>query len=394
MGDKEYATIPRTLLESITFLARALPIRSVPTFIELLVGAMITPAGFVTEAWLAIKPLRSWTAYYKWLQQGKWSWVALGVQLAGLVVTFFPQPVWYLIFDDTLVYRASKKAPGSAIYRQHGAKTNRPKYARGQCWVSMAPSIGCGMTHAAVPLLSRLMRPGTTRTKLDAAVLLLKIVAPVFNSVKACTLVDSWYMKRLYLDQAETLGFHSIGQVRRDTALYDAPTPKRGRGRPRKYGDRYTAARVALLPEHRQRDFLYGKWQWVRYRSTVCLARFLKGRKVRAVWMQFESEEGFLSKSRLPQLLATYCGEQVQPLLGLTPWRKKDQVTAGLVRLGLQLIFGNVRIRSWWNPKWRKFQHPEHGLEDVNLSKPPDCVVSKNKMTKNTSSTVSRTIWL
>jgi len=170
---------------------------------------------------------------------------------------------------------------------------------------------------------------------------------------------------------------HSIGQVRRDTALYDAPTPKRGRGRPRKYGDRYTAARVALLPEHRQRDFLYGKWQWVRYRSTVCLARFLKGRKVRAVWMQFESEEGFLSKSRLPQLLATYCGEQVQPLLGLTPWRKKDQVTAGLVRLGLQLIFGNVRIRSWWNPKWRKFQHPEHGLEDVNLSKPPDCVVSK-----------------
>jgi len=122
-------------------------------------------------------------------------------------VTFFPQPVWYLIFDDTLVYRTSKKAPGSAIYRQHGAKTNRPKYARGQCWVSMAPSIGCGMTHAAVPLLSRLMRPGTTRTKLDAAVLLLKIVAPVFNSVKACTLVDSWYMKRLYLDQAETLGF-------------------------------------------------------------------------------------------------------------------------------------------------------------------------------------------
>lgn len=50
----------------------------------------------------------------------------------------------------------------------------------------------------------------------------------------------------------------------------------------------------------------------------------------------------------LPQLLATYCGDQVQPLLGLTPWRKKNQVTAGLVRLGLQLIFGNVRVRAWW----------------------------------------------
>ena len=71
----------------------------------------------------------------------------------------------------------------------------------------------------------------------------------------------------------------------------------------------------------------------------------------------------------LPQLLATYCGEQVQPLLGLTPWRKKDQVTAGLVRLGLQMIFGNVRIRSWWNPKWRNFKPPEHDFEDEILSK-------------------------
>ena len=158
MGNKGYGTIPRTLLESITFLARALPIRSVPTFIELLIGAMLTQAGFVTEAWLAINPMRSWTAYYKWLQEGKWSWVALGVQLARLVVTFFPQPTWFLIFDDTFIYRSSKKAPGSGIQHQHGNKPNRPQYARGQCWVTMALSIASGMKNFAVPLLSRLMR--------------------------------------------------------------------------------------------------------------------------------------------------------------------------------------------------------------------------------------------
>jgi hypothetical protein len=33
---------------------------------------MITPAGFVSAAWLAIKPLRSWTAYDNRLQQGRW----------------------------------------------------------------------------------------------------------------------------------------------------------------------------------------------------------------------------------------------------------------------------------------------------------------------------------
>ena len=43
-------------------------------------------------------------------------------------------------------------------------------------------------------------------------------------------------------------------------------------------------------------------------------------------------------------------------MLLLTPWRKEKQVTAGRVRLGLQSILRNVRIRDWWNPKCRKFQ--------------------------------------
>ncbi len=442
MGNKGYGTIPSTLCESITFLARALPVRSVPTFIELLIGAMLTQAGFVTEAWLAIRPMRHWTAYYKWLQQGKWSWVALGVQLARLVVTFFPQPAWFLIFDDTFIYRSSKKAPGSGIHHQHGNKSNRPQYARGQCWVSMALSITSGMKHSAVPLLSRLMRTSGNSSKLDAANLLLKVIAPVFVSQQSIfTLVDSWYMKWPYLSSALKLGFHTIGQVRRDTALYDMPVNTGGRGRPRKYGKKFTPEVVVTLPECRRRVFLYGKWQWVRYRSAVCLAKFMNGNTVRAVWMQFEDEDGRLSKQRillstscelsaeevfshyarrwsiedlfnqmknrwgwretwqqsrqvlhrwtqilslayaLPQLLAIYCGEQVEGMMHLTPWRKKEKTTAGRVRLGLQMIFGNVQIRDWWSPTCRKFQPPirtESPPGYPDRSKTPGYTVSKN----------------
>ena len=124
MNTKGYGNIPSTLFECTTFIARALPVRSVPTFVELLVGAMITQAGFVTEAWLAINPVRSWTAYYKWLPHGKWSWVALGIQVAKLMVSVFPQPVWFLLIDDTFICRISKKASGSAIHHQHGNKPN------------------------------------------------------------------------------------------------------------------------------------------------------------------------------------------------------------------------------------------------------------------------------
>ena len=416
MGNKGYGSIPGTLFECITFLARALPVRSVPTFIELLIGAMLTQNGFVTGAWLAINPLRSWSAYYKWLQEGKWSWVALGVQMARMVVTFFPQPVWFLIFDDTFIYRSSSKAPGSGVYHQHGNKANRPQYARGQCWVSMALSITKGKKHSAVPLLSRLMRTDGNTGKLDAAKTLLRSVARVFAGKQVFSLVDSWYMKWPYLRYVLTLGFDAIGQVRRDTALYSLPVITGKRGRPAKYGDKYTPDAVAALPEVRHWVFLYGKWQWVRYRTAVCLAKFLHGHQVRAVWMQFEDDAGKLSKQRLllstrselraeeifkyyarrwsiedlfnqmkngwgwreawqqsrqvlhrwtqilsaayalPQLLATYCGEQMEQLMRLTPWRKKATVTAGQVRLGLRLFFGNVRVRDWWNPTCRKFQ--------------------------------------
>ncbi len=51
MDAKGYSRIPRELCYWITFLAEALPLRSVGTFIELLIGAMLTPAGFVTEAY-------------------------------------------------------------------------------------------------------------------------------------------------------------------------------------------------------------------------------------------------------------------------------------------------------------------------------------------------------
>jgi hypothetical protein len=113
MNNKGYDDSPSALFKYITFLVRALPVRSVPTFIELLVGAMLTQTGFVTDAWLAINPLRTWTAYYKWLQEGKWSWVALGVQLARMVVKYFPQArVGFLFLTTPLSTGVQEKRQG------------------------------------------------------------------------------------------------------------------------------------------------------------------------------------------------------------------------------------------------------------------------------------------
>ena len=93
MDHKGYRYIPRALFDAITFLAQALPKRSVPTFLELLFGTMLTQSGFVTDAYLAINAVRHWNSYYKWLHFGTWSWVALGRQTARLALQMFtPSP--------------------------------------------------------------------------------------------------------------------------------------------------------------------------------------------------------------------------------------------------------------------------------------------------------------
>ena len=444
MDHKGYCHIPKILFNFITFLTSALPLRSVPTFIELVVGAMITQAGFVTEAWLAISPVRHWTSYYKWLEKGRWSWVKLGQQMTRLIVTFFLQPVCYLIIDDTLIFRSSRKAPGCTIHHQHGSKVNRPRYVRGQCWVSLAFSLCHGTKSVAIPLLSRLMRIGGNTSKLTAAKVLLRVVAPILENRKVIVLLDCWYMRATLINFMLKKNSHAIGQVRRDTALYDFPVRTGKRGRPRNYGTKYTPEIVAALPEQREFVMIYGKRQWVRFRSVTCLARFLKGRMVRAVWVRIENKEGTLSRQRLllstctdltaqeviisyakrwpiedlfnqmknrwgwkeawqqtrqvlhrwtqilsisfalPQLLTIVGGAQVEALANLAPWRQSHPVTAGRIRLGLQKIFSHVRIRDWWNPKCRKFEQPNHHEATQNVWDGPEqqiFLLSKNKNT-------------
>ena len=212
MNTSGCANIPDVLLYCITFLVKALPLRSVPTFIELVVGTMLTDVGFVTTAYLAIPRKRNWSSYYKWIEKGKWSWVAVGVQMARLLIRLFPQSLWHLIIDDTVILRSSKKAPGSRIHHEHSRKPNRPEFVRGQCWVSLAAVIENGLSVAAIPFLSRLMRGEGNGSKLTAAKTLLRVIKPVFDDLRVRLLLDSWYMRGVLLRAA--LGFVSRSSAR------------------------------------------------------------------------------------------------------------------------------------------------------------------------------------
>lgn len=434
MNARGYCSIPRELCYWITFLCKVLPPRSIGTFIELLIGAMLTPTGFVTDAYLVVNMRNHWTSYYKWLQKGKWSWLELARQFVRLVLANITQDVVHLAIDDTLTLRASKKAPGSQIHHQHGNKPNLATFVRGQCWVSLALIVNrMDKAPVALPVLSRLIPSASNTGKLVAANTLIRSVYRLFSELKVRVLVDSWYMRRVFIESMQSRGLEVIGQTRIDTRLYDIPPPRKQgqRGRTRKYGRKYTPKRIAHVKRTIVTLPLYGKQQVVRYRSKVVKARFLNGRLVRAVWCEFQSDSGrwkstclLLSTEitltpeqviksyalrwsiepmfhqlkqawgmkeawqqtrqtlhrwvhitmvgfGLIQLLSCLNSVAVDELCRHSPWRQKTPRTAGQIRKGLILILRHVTVRHWWDSTCKKFEPPDWNKNDKYEYKPP-----------------------
>ena len=281
--------IPPILASVIACLAAAVPARGRATFLDLLLGAAATKSGHVTDAILASGLSRGWRTYYWFLEQGRWSWLRVWAALLEVLTMLFRPAVWYAVIDDSVVERVSTEAPGSLTHHNHNAKPNRPKFLRGQGWLCLAAVIERNdFAVGAVPLLLRLVRRGANRGKLRSAGLLLHLLGQRLGHVRL--LLDAWFMRAWLIHRALTAGHTVIGCVRRDLALFDVPKPprKRRQGRPLKYGARLTPERVAALPEHRSAQILYGKLEVARYRTCLVAARFLRGRVVRAVWVELE----------------------------------------------------------------------------------------------------------
>jgi hypothetical protein len=111
------------------------------------------------------------------------------------------------------------------------------------------------------------------------------MVEEVSGTLGAITLLlDAWYMKKYLIVDVLTRDAIVIGQIRRDTALYEPPPSRTGKpGRPRKYGNRITREKLRTLTQTHTELPIYGRT--VRYRTAVCRARLLGGRLVRVVWV-------------------------------------------------------------------------------------------------------------
>jgi DDE superfamily endonuclease len=405
--------IPTVLCLWISEIIVSVPGRCAVTVLELLTGTMLTGYGSISQAILAVPCRRHWTSYYWMVRKGKFDWKAMVHALCRIVTREFPSERRVVVGDDTLIPRVSEAAPGASIQYDHARKPNRPDYILAQTVVSLSAVIGNSSGAWSVPLMSNLAVRTGNHGKLETMRAMLEEVSATLGAITL--LLDAWYMKGYLISDVLTRDIIVIGQVRRDTALYDLPPLRTGKpGRPRKYGDRITKEKLNALPQTRTELPIYGSHRTVRYRTAVCRARFLGGRLVRVVWVsmfvdgKWTAERLLLSTDwnhtaedviftyslrwtiepmfaalkwsegmidmwmqsvetfhrwlnmvqigrALIQMLAVKADAATTALAQVAAWRKEPYLTAGMVKAGLVRAFWNIAPAEAWYRRGRKF---------------------------------------
>jgi len=418
-------TISLKVIAWLNYILAALPVRTRITIAELICGCIAAASGHVTNAILNINnPSACWNTYYKMIQNGKFNWRSIAKNVLLLIEQTFQSQRVILAIDDTMVLRASEKAPGAGIHHNHASKINTKNFVLAQMFVSIFfIAKDANQRSHALPLCMLLAPKGGNTSKIKIAAALVRIAWRWLKNKKVLLLMDSWYMKGTLalplLEKNEPeANIHCIGQVRRDTAIYTIPEKKQGRGRPRIYGDKITKENFhTMAPLQKKRILAYGEEREFSFYEFTAVAKFLKGRKCKAVWCCFEqkdknanwrliiSTDTTLSAAEIIELyatrwavepafnelkntvgvneawqqkrktadrwrciLCTACcisklaaitfGEQLA-LLRPIDWRRGQPMTAGWAALALGLFLRTLSIRACWDRKEQKIILPD-----------------------------------
>ncbi len=222
------------------------PLFTAPSFLLFreLMGAWVLCPGRRTVTRM-IEILRSHArrahdAYHRWLRAGAWSLVGLWRLLAQrLVSSWVPEGDLNLDLDDTLFHKTGRKVQGAGTFRDAVRSTGqRVVYAWGLNLVVLTLRVTppWGGEPIGLPINLRLYRKGGP-SHLDLAEAMIREVAEWFPGRRFRFCADGAYASLAGRSLPRT---HVTSRMRRDAALYAAPSPrKKGqRGRPAKKGRR------------------------------------------------------------------------------------------------------------------------------------------------------------
>jgi DDE superfamily endonuclease len=340
MAPQAEAGFPAPLSTWVWEIVRSAPEPARATLAELIIGAMLGGGGHVTRAILALTPRLGWQAYHWMLERGRFRLLGLVAALCGIVRRETRGgPRRFAVIDDTLAPRCSAEAPGAAVRFDHARKPNRPAFLLCQAFITLAAVVPCRDRPRAAPIVTGLCRAAGHAGKIALAKGLLRAVGDRLGPL--CLLLDAWYMRGSLIRAALRRGHAVVGQVRRDTALFQVPPPRAPgtRGRPRVYGAKIDAEAVARLPASCHRIGGYGG-RVARLRDVLCRPRFLRGVVVRAVWCELQKRGGWAK----PRLLLSTDTELSAPAV----------VEAYAKRWAVEPLFAALKLTDGLGAMWQR----------------------------------------
>jgi len=148
-----------------------------------------------------------------------------------------------LVGDGIKVGKAGKKMPGVKLLHQESESNTKPEYIMGHSCQAIAVLGRAMQSFFAIPLCCRI-HEGVIFSNRDQRTLLDKMVA-LLDSLElkeSCYFVaDAYYASGKVVKGLLGQGHHLVTSVRKNAVAYQPPPPPskpRGRGAPRKYGDK------------------------------------------------------------------------------------------------------------------------------------------------------------
>ena len=150
-----------------------------------------------------------------------------------------------LLADGIKAAKEGRKMPGVKSLHQESGTNSKAEYIMGHSLQAVSLLVrGLGGHVAAVPLVSRI-HEGLVFTNRDHRTLMDKLVALLRTVTSTCDrrivlVADAAYANRSIIRPLAARGHHLVSRVRNATVAYFPPEPpaRRGKGRPRIYGDR------------------------------------------------------------------------------------------------------------------------------------------------------------
>lgn len=240
---------------------------------------------------------RHHSVFYRFFSKAAWVPDALGKALFDELLSFIPGPIVEALTDDTLGRKTGPHIWGAGMhhdavassYGRHTGRARHVAFAFGHSWVIVAiwvPLPWNLVKGVAIPLLFRLYRskklcpPQEYRKRTELALELVQILEKwVVSAGRKLVLTgDSEYACRTIVKRLPATT-HFIGPVVMNAALFKVPAPsepseKRGRGAPRKRGDRLPTPKQLLsdssCPWIKITATLYGRSVPILVKTLVC----------------------------------------------------------------------------------------------------------------------------